>query len=220
MKHDLDPKKAIVLFSGGMDSVFSLMVAKEVMRLECLAMFIHYNQDNVSLELHAAMDASDALGVELMVQDAAHARGSKPGEGEFVPARNLLMVTLAAQEAYWRGWGSVVLGATGYIPVHDEDPYPDCTKPALASFEESASIALGQRLRVFSPSMHMTRAETFYAADLLERRGIVDGAFDVIRGSYSCGRRDHTEHDWGLGCGKCESCQARSQGWEVWLRTQ
>ena len=210
-----EPKKAVVLVSGGLDSATVLAIARDA-GYQCYTLSFDYGQRHRS-ELAASDRVSDALGarVHKTVQlDLRTIGGSALTDEQidvpeeetagipvtYVPARNTVFLSIAL------GWAEV-LGATDiFIGVNavDYSGYPDCRPDFIAAFETMANLATragveGQKLTIHSPLMKQTKAEII-------RRGIDLGVDYSL--TVSCYQAD----DQGRACGRCDSCRLRKQG--------
>ena len=208
-------KKAVVLYSGGLDSTTCLAMAK-IQGFESYAISFAYGQRH-SVELELARrnarpaGASDHLVVEF---DYRKVGGSaltsdiavpKEGVGSdipvtYVPARNTIFLSFAL------GWAETLGAFDIYIGVNalDYSGYPDCRPEYIASFETMANLATkagveGNRFRIHTPLISLTKAEII-------RKGLKLGV-DYSR-THSC--YDPTPE--GLACGLCDSCRLRLKG--------
>ncbi|MBT1074875.1 7-cyano-7-deazaguanine synthase QueC [Geobacter grbiciae] len=209
-------KKAVVLYSGGLDSTTCLAIARAE-GYEPYAMSFSYGQRH-SVELEQAkrnarpMGAVDHLVVEF---DYRQVGGSaltsdiavpKEGVGSdipvtYVPARNTVFLSFAL------GWAEVLGAFDIFIGVNalDYSGYPDCRPEYIAAFEAMASLATKAgvegkgRFRIHTPLIHLTKAEII-------RKGLSLGV-DYGR-THSC--YDPTSE--GLACGLCDSCRLRLKG--------
>ncbi|MEG3123445.1 7-cyano-7-deazaguanine synthase QueC [Sphingomonas sp. GB1N7] len=208
---------AVVLVSGGLDSMVSAARAKED-GFRLLALSIDYNQRH-QVELAAARRISVMLGAErhiVLPLDLSAFGGSaltadidvpKDGVGPgipvtYVPARNTIFLSLAL------GWAEAMGARDLYIGVNalDYSGYPDCRPEFIAEFEKLAEVATkagveGQPFKIHAPLQDMTKAEIVReAARLGLDAGISWSCYDPAPGS--------------LHCGKCDSCRLRAKGFE------
>ena len=210
-----NPPLAVVLLSGGLDSMVAAGMARaEGFRL--LALTVDYNQRH-RIELDAARRIASVLGAErhiVLPLDLTGFGGSaltadidvpKDGVGEgipvtYVPARNTIFLSLAL------GWAEAAGARAMFIGVNalDYSGYPDCRPDFIQAFEQLAAIATkagdeGDRFEVRAPLLHMTKADIAAEA---ARLGLDAGL------SWSC--YDPTRD--GRHCGLCDSCRLRSKG--------
>ena len=210
-------KIAVVLISGGLDSMVSAALAREA-GFRLLALSIDYNQRH-QIELAAARRISKALGAErhvVLPLDLRAFGGSaltaeidvpKGGVGEdipvtYVPARNTIFLSLAL------GWAEAAGGRDLFIGVNalDYSGYPDCRPEFIAEFEKLAEVATkagveGLPFRTHAPLQHMTKADIVREA---ARLGLDAGM------SWSC----YDPAPGGVHCGLCDSCRIRARGFE------
>ncbi len=208
---------AIVLISGGLDSMVSAAMARE-QGYRLLALSIDYNQRH-QIELAAARRVASVLGAErhvVLPLDLRAFGGSaltaeidvpKGGVGDdipvtYVPARNTIFLSLAL------GWGEAAGARDLFIGVNalDYSGYPDCRPEFIAGFERLAELATkagveGHPFRIHAPLQTMTKADIIREAD---RLGLDMGM------SWSC----YDPAPGGLHCGLCDSCRIRARGFE------
>ncbi|GAB5348904.1 7-cyano-7-deazaguanine synthase [Alteriqipengyuania sp. 357] len=117
----------------------------------------------------------------------------------YVPARNLVFLSLTVAYAESIGAGRIVIG----VNALDYSGYPDCRPEFIASFAETARLGtkagLEDGFAVDTPLQFMTKADI---ARECHRLGLDPGL------SWSC--YDPTED--GLACGACDSCRLRRKG--------
>jgi 7-cyano-7-deazaguanine synthase len=209
---------AVVLVSGGLDSMVSAALAKEA-GYPLLALSIDYNQRH-QVELAAARRIARALGATRHVVlpiDLSAFGGSaltdsaidvpKDGVGEtipvtYVPARNTIFLSLAL------GWAEAAGGRDLFVGVNalDYSGYPDCRPEFIAGFETLAELATkagveGQPFRIHAPLQTMTKADIVREGT---RLGLDLGL------SWSC----YDPAPGGVHCGLCDSCRLRHKGFE------
>lgn len=208
-------KSAVVLLSGGLDSMVSAGLAVE-QGFTLYALTIDYNQRH-RRELEAASQIARKLGVQrhvILPLDLTQFGGSaltgdidvpKDGVGDdipvtYVPARNLvfLSLTLAMSEA--AGARDIFIG----VNALDYSGYPDCRPEFIASFAETARLGTkagveGEPFTIHAPLQYMGKAEIAAEAVRL--------GFDPAM-SWSC--YDPTPE--GFACGGCDSCRLRRKG--------
>jgi 7-cyano-7-deazaguanine synthase len=210
-----EAQRAVVLLSGGLDSATVLALAQRDGH-ECYALSVAYGQRH-GAELAAAARVAASLGARehrVMHVDLAGIGGSaltdpalavpeSPTVGipiTYVPARNTMMLALAL------GWAEV-LGATRIhlgVNAVDYSGYPDCRPEFIAAFEQLAARATragveGRPMKIEAPLIALTKAAIIQAGVALG----VDYSLTV-----SCYQADAQ----GRGCGKCDSCRIRREG--------
>ena len=208
--------KAVVLYSGGLDSSTCMALAAAD-GYSIFAISFSYGQRHVH-ELAIAkqnakkMGAAEHLVVEfdlrLIGGSALTAAIDVPRGGvgrdipvTYVPARNTIFLSFAL------GWAEV-LGATDiFIGVNalDYSGYPDCRPEYITAYEKMAN--LGTRagvegrtgFRIHAPLINLSKADIIL-------RGVQLGVDYAL--THSC--YDPTPE--GLSCGFCDSCRLRLKG--------
>jgi len=217
MKSEHGRRDAVVLLSGGLDSMVAAGIARE-QGFRLFALTIDYNQRH-RREIDAAREIAATLGVErhvVLPLDLRAFGGSaltddiavpKDGVGDgipvtYVPARNLvfLSVTLA--------WAEALESRDIFIGVNalDYSGYPDCRPEFIAAFQDLATMATkagdeGESFRIQAPLQHLGKDEIALEA---QRLGLDPGM------SWSC----YDPAPDGRACGTCDSCRLRKGGFE------
>jgi 7-cyano-7-deazaguanine synthase len=209
--------KAIVLFSGGVDSSTCLALARQE-GFAPVALSVRYGQRH-AIELSAARAVAQAMAVPLrevsldlraiggsaLTADLAVPKDGPLGEAAgipitYVPARNTILLALALGLAEVEGAQDLFVG----VNAVDYSGYPDCRPAFVAAFEALANLATkagveGARFRIHAPLVRWTKAEII-------RRG---AALGVPYGlTHSC----YDPSPEGLACRRCDSCRIRAQG--------
>jgi 7-cyano-7-deazaguanine synthase len=231
----IDPRTALVLFSGGQDSTVCLAWTLErFTRVETLG-FDYRQRHRVELDCRltllgelrqqfprwAARLGDDHLidaGLLAQLGDSALTSeraieiqaGGLPNT--FVPGRNLLFLTLAAALAYRRGASVLVAG----MCETDYSGYPDCRDNTLKALQVALSLGLDSPMTVETPLMFIDKAATWALAEHLGGAALTAL---VVEHSHTCYLGDRgTRHAWGWGCGHCPACVLRCSGYERWRR--
>lgn len=208
-------RKAVVLLSGGLDSMVTAGLAQE-QGFDVAALTIDYGQRHVR-EVAAAQLIAQQLGITrhtVLALDLRSFGGSaltaeiavpKAGLGAdipatYVPARNLVFLSLTTAYAETLGARAIFIG----VNAVDYSGYPDCRPEFIASFAETARLGTKQGVEgapfaVHTPLQNMSKADI--AAECA-RLGL-DPAW-----SWSC----YDPQPGGLACGLCDSCRLRKKG--------
>lgn len=172
--------------------------------------------------------ASPALGPDLVVDlsgygavaesalttDRAIEMSANGVPTTFVPGRNLMFLTVAAAVAYRRGINVLV----GGMCETDFSGYPDCRRATIDAQEKALSLGLDYPIRIETPLMHLSKAQTWALAHELAGDAMVDL---IIEHSHTCYEGERAQrHAWGYGCANCPACELRARGFEQWLRTR
>jgi 7-cyano-7-deazaguanine synthase len=207
-------RKAVVLLSGGLDSMVCAAIAREH-GYEVLALTIDYNQRHrVELEAAKAIAAQLAdrhvvlpldlrsFGGSALTSDAAVPKdGVQPGIPiTYVPARNLVFLSLALAWAEAEGSSDLFIG----VNALDYSGYPDCRPEFVAAFQDLARLATkagaeGSGFTIHAPLQDMTKADIAKEA---ARLGLDAGQ------SHSC----YDPGPDGGACGECDACRLRAKG--------
>jgi 7-cyano-7-deazaguanine synthase len=207
-------RKAVVLLSGGLDSMVTAALAREA-GFSVLALTVDYSQRH-SVELESAAKVAAALADEHKVLrlDLTLFGGSaltsdlevpKSGVGTdipvtYVPARNTVFLSLALAWAEVAGARDLFIG----VNALDYSGYPDCRPEFIRAFEILANVATkagveGESFTLHAPLQHMSKADIAREA---VRLGL-DAAM-----SHSC----YDPAPGGEHCGLCDACRLRSRG--------
>lgn len=208
-------KKAVVLLSGGLDSVTCLAIAKS-QGFDCYCLSLDYHQRHIA-ELNAAKAIAKKLeakehktaqldlslfGGSALTDDKINVPESA-SEGipvTYVPARNTIMLSLSLAWAEVLGAQDIFIG----VNALDYSGYPDCRGEYVKAFQEMANLATktaveGKQITVHAPLIDMTKAEII-------TKGIALGIDYSM--TVSCYQADKL----GRACGLCDSCRLRKEG--------
>ena len=209
-------KKAIVLLSGGLDSTTALYLAKSQGFDEIYALTFEYGQKH-DRELRAACAVARAAGVKehkfvtlllnqwdgcsltdekMDIKDGDLAREGIPDT--YVPARNMVFLSVAASYADALGVTDIFLG----VSEVDYSGYVDCREEFIRSMEQTINLGtvLGaerhRHITLHAPFMHMAKADEV-------RLGMSLGVdYSLTWTCYRGGERP---------CGTCDSCLLRAK---------
>lgn len=209
-------KKAVVLLSGGLDSTTCLALAKQK-GFSCYAISFAYGQRH-SIELTAASRIAKELGVmdhKIVNLDTQLFAGSALTDitvdvpdfsaGEeipltYVPARNLIFLSMALGYAESIGARDLFIGASSIDYSH----YPDCRPEFFTEFQAVANLATkagveGDLFTIHTPLQHLSKAQTIaLGVDLGVDYGMTISCYQAT--------------DAGGACGQCDSCTFRKKG--------
>lgn len=210
-------KKAIILNSGGIDSLTCLAIAKQA-GFSLYSLSVDYGQKHIS-ELSAAQQIAAAMqGVQHQVldlrslgaitccaltDDSIAVQNYQPSDSipnTYVPARNIIFLSLALSFAETVEAEAIYIGAN----AADHAGYPDCQPKFLQAFQAMASVGSksgseGHPVQVQAPLLHLQKHEII-------AQGLALGV-DYTK-TVSCYRAD----EQGAACGQCDACVLRRQG--------
>ncbi|MBR2865214.1 MAG: 7-cyano-7-deazaguanine synthase QueC [Elusimicrobiaceae bacterium] len=209
-------KKAIVLFSGGLDSTTCLYWAL-AQGYECEALTISYGQKH-EREVRAAREIAERLGVKQhfvtldfpwlasssLVDDKQAIPDLSMEEIEsgkipstYVPGRNLVFLSIAASLMDSLQADAIVAGPNAV----DFSGYPDCTpaffNAAADAINRGTERGVLNGVEVLAPLMDLSKA------GIVKLGAQLGVPFEVTWSCYSGGDKP---------CGFCDSCKLRARG--------
>ena len=208
-------KKAVVLLSGGLDSVTALAIAQS-QGFTCYALSFRYGQRH-SAELAASQRIAQSMNVgrhhifdlDLSIFESSALTNPDliiPTELSddipitYVPARNTIFLSVAL------GWAEVLEAEAIYIGVNavDYSGYPDCRPEFIQAFQSMCDLATkaaveGHGVKIHTPLIDLTKAQII-------QQGMRLGV------DYSQTVSCYQASPEGMACGECDSCQLRRQG--------
>lgn len=216
-------QNAVVLLSGGLDSVTCLYWAKanyanvtavsfnygqrhnsELNAAKKIAATAQVNHRIIDIDL-AQLGGSALTDASLVVPDAKQTDFSDNQHNDsipitYVPARNTIFLSYALALAEVTQSNAIVIG----VNAVDYSGYPDCRPEYIEAFENMANLAtkagvMGNHLHIATPLLHLSKAEII-------KLGVSLGVDYVL--TVSCYRADSE----GRACGHCDSCYLRQQG--------
>jgi 7-cyano-7-deazaguanine synthase len=221
---------ALVLFSGGQDSTTCLAWAlSRYERVETIG-FTYGQRHLVEIECRAPVraglqamspDWKTRLGRDHLVDLGAIAQVSVSAltadlpfgtrddglPATFVPGRNLIFLTFAAVVAHQRGLKHLVTG----VCETDYSGYPDCRDNTVKALQVAINLGMESHLAIETPLMWIDKAATWQLAHDFGGEALIDL---IIGSTHTCYQGDRTiRHEWGFGCGTCDACRLRHEGW-------
>lgn len=216
-----EPQKAVILASGGLDSTVAAAVAREE-GCELFLLTIRYGQRHlrevdcaraVARWLKAAQHTELSVDLKVLGGSALTSAMAVPKDrlvgsqeqsipATYVPARNMIFLSLALAFAEVQGAGLIYFGAN----IRDYSGYPDCRPEFLDAFSTMAKVGTkaglaGKAVEIRAPLLHLTKAE------IIKRGASLNIPFRL---THSCYDPDQD----GKACGQCDSCQIRKKGFE------
>ena len=210
-------RKAVVLLSGGLDSITVLALAKK-QGFSCYALSFDYGQrHNAELEaakkiaIHYQVLEHKVINLGLAaiggsaLTDEHIAVPNTPQNGipvTYVPARNTIFLSFAL------GWAEVLHAHDIFIGVNavDYSGYPDCRPEFINAFQTLANLATkagveGEIIKVHTPLIHLTKAE------IIQQGTSLGVDYQQTVSCYSADKQ-------GFACGVCDACRLRKAGFE------
>lgn len=220
-------QNAVVLLSGGLDSVTCLYWAKaryasvtavsfnygqrhnsELVAAKAIAETAEVNHRIIDIDI-AQLGGSSLTDHSMIVPDGDTDKFPNKKRDEidndaipntYVPARNTIFLSYALAVAEVTDANHIVIGVSSV----DYSGYPDCRPEYIAAFEHMANLATkagvtGHHLSIQTPLQQLSKAKTI---ELGLSLGVDYGQ------TISCYQADAQ----GLACGVCDSCALRRQG--------
>jgi len=209
-------KKAIILFSGGLDSTTCLGWALNE-GYDCMALTADYGQrhrreiegakkiaahygirlETVSLALPWLKTSSLVDGDAVLPDEKFENIGSSI-PSTYVPGRNLMFLSLAASWADSVNAQAIIAGPN----ILDYSGYPDCRPDFYNSFAETAKFgtrlgATGKPIEIITPIIKLSKADIVRLAVKLKV------PLQFTWSCYAGGKKP---------CGHCDSCKLRAKG--------
>lgn len=215
-------KKAVILLSGGLDSLTCLAIAQS-QGYETYPISFDYGQKHRA-ELDAAQNISKIYNSPhkiIQLQDLGKMGGSALTDlnipvnnadqnqpnmipNTYVPSRNIIFLSIAASYAEIIQARAIFIG----VSAVDYSGYPDCRPEFLQAFSQVLEVGTkagleknNQAIQIQAPLLHLSKAQTI-------QLGLSLGV-DYSQ-SISCYRANEK----GEACGTCDSCKLRRCGFE------
>ena len=205
-------KKAVVILSGGMDSVTTLAIAKDK-NFDCYNLTFDYGQKSIS-EISSATYYSDKFDskehkifninfndftnsslINKNIDVPVNKNDKIPTT--YVPMRNIIFLSIACSWAEKVGASDIFIGANAI----DYSGYPDCREIFLEAYEKMINLGSktgseGGQFNIHRPLINMKKTEIISIGKSL--------GLDY-RKTISC----YQATSDGKACGVCESCLFR-----------
>jgi 7-cyano-7-deazaguanine synthase len=205
-------KKAVLLFSGGLDSTTVLFLAKK-QGYDCRCLSFDYGQrhkkellvaKNIAKKLHCPIQVvkinlpwthSSLIDINKKIPrhrtlDVGLWTSVLPST--YVPGRNTIFLSFALSYAESIGAEKIFIGANAI----DFSGYPDC-RPAYYGAWNKVLKALGTKINIEVPLIRKTKAQIIKLGTKLRV------PYKLTWSCYKGGKKP---------CGKCDSCRFRSKG--------
>jgi len=210
-------KKAIILLSGGLDSITVLAQAKK-QGYQCYALSFDYGQrhnaeldaakviaQDYQVEMHKVINLGlGAIGGSALTDDHIDVPNT-PQEGipvTYVPARNTIFLSFAL------GWAEVLGAHNIFIGVNavDYSGYPDCRPAFIDAFQNLANLATkagveGEEIKIHAPLINFSKA------DIIKQGADLGVDYHKTVSCYSADKL-------GRACGVCDACRLRKIGFD------
>ncbi len=208
-------ERALVVCSGGLDSVVSAAYVQRALGMSLHLIHFLYGSRAEGPEVQAVQAVAKELGAELTLfplnvyskgdsplldPDSKVAGGEEGAEfaHEWVPARNLLLLSVATAFAEARGIDTIVLGNN----LEEAGAYPDNEPEFIARFNDLLPFAVGdgKRMRVIMPVGNLMKHE------IVELGNQIGAPMHLTWSCYRAGE---------VHCGTCGPCYMRRRAFEI-----
>lgn len=203
-------KKALVLLSGGLDSLVSVAAANDFCKVE-LALTFDYSQLAANEEIEASGKIAEFYNIEHKVinlpfladiTNCALSDSNKNLEFDkldensakavWVPNRNGLFLNIAASYADSLGFDYIIIGAN----KEEAGTFPDNSQEFLSRIEAAFEYSTLKKPKILAPLKELEKYEIINLAT--EK----NAPLHLLKSCYNSKDRTGVKH-----CGKCESCK-------------
>ena len=207
-------RKAVVIYSGGMDSFTILQSVRQIR--EVYALTFDYGQRHGSKELRCAeqvcqqyniphqiiditsikqlMQSSSLINSNMDIPDGNYEQGNM--KSTVVPNRNMILISMAVSYALSIGAAEVYYGAHS----GDHEIYPDCRPVFVEALNKAAALCDWNKVSVVAPYLHRSKAEILQ--DGLSMQLDYSQTWTCYKGNEKA-------------CGKCGACKERLQAFAL-----
>lgn len=206
------PEPALVLLSGGLDSVAALGWA-QLKHRRVRALTFSYGQPHRDAEVAAAQRTALERGVQwsgLALADLFTGGGFLDGVADhepdvaisraFVPGRNLVFLSIALSHAMVMWPDDLHLTLVIGCCREDSGAFPDCSEAFLKAADKALSLASGRTVHVSAPWVRMPKSRI---VDYWITQQHDEEMLRLVRESWSCYRGGKTP------CMRCTACVLR-----------
>ena len=208
----------MVVFSGGQDSTTSLYWAKEKFKGVHVVTFDYGQRHKIEIESakkiaqlagvrsHEIIDLTDIMRTTSPLVDFSREVGQYrsvdelPGgiEPTFIPCRNILFLTIAANRAVVKSIKDLVIG----VSAIDYGGYPDCRPEFIQLMKETLCHGLEMEINIHAPVISLSKKDTVLLASRMS------GCMEALAYSHTCYEGKFPP------CGKCHACLLRMKGFK------
>jgi 7-cyano-7-deazaguanine synthase len=212
-------KNAIVICSGGLDSVTTAYYVKKKLNYDKIRIiFFDYGQKGVEMERECSRKCAGKIGADQIEMNLfflgelskslinKEGKVNKLGEADlkdtkeeskvwYVPNRNSLFINHAVALAESLGGADIFLG----FKNEGREDYSDTTPEFVKKMNELVKIACSNEIKVIAPFIEKDKEDIIHVAKQLGVR---------LGDTFSCyiGKEKH--------CGYCLACKLRQQGFK------
>jgi 7-cyano-7-deazaguanine synthase len=207
--------KAVVLLSGGLDSAVTLAIAlNEGMDVTAIsirygqrhtkeldsadAVCRHYGIENRTIDIDLSSFRSSLTDKRMTVPSNRKGKLEEEIPSTYVPARNIIFLSIAAGVAESIDAEAIYIGANAV----DFSGYPDCKPEFFSSFREMLAVGTkagteGKAIDIRTPILELSKA------DIVRKGKELKAPLHLTWSCYEGGDE---------ACGNCDSCSLRLKG--------
>jgi 7-cyano-7-deazaguanine synthase len=208
----------MVVFSGGQDSTTSLYWAREKFKGVHAVTFDYGQRHRIEIESakrivqlagvqgYEIIDVTGILRTISPLVDFSYEvsqynsvdelpRGIEP---TFIPCRNILFLTIAANRAVVKSIKDLVIG----VSAIDYGGYPDCRPEFIQWMKETLRHGLEMEINIHTPVISLSKKDTVLLASRMS------GCMEALAYSHTCYEGKFPP------CGKCHACLLRMKGFK------
>ena len=192
-------KNAIILLSGGLDSLVSTAIASKKYNIK-LALFFNYNQNAYKKELEAFKKICKHYKIKGQIINAKwlgeisqsflnnSSKTTTDATKYWVPNRNGLFVNIGASYAEAMNCNTIIIGAN----ITEAEDFPDNSKHFIKSANQQFKYSTKNGVKIQAPLIELNKKE------IMQKAIELDAPLDLIWSCY---------YDGDKHCGKCPSCK-------------
>jgi 7-cyano-7-deazaguanine synthase len=208
----------LVIFSGGQDSTTSLYWAREKFKRVHAVTFDYGQRHKIEIESakkivklaavesHEIIDITDMMKTTSPLVDFSREVDQYRSVDEltggieptFIPCRNILFLTIAANRAVVKNIRDLVIG----VSAVDYGGYPDCRPKFITLMEETLHHGLDMEINIHTPVISLSKKDTVLLASK------ISGCMEALAYSHTCYLGKFPP------CGKCHACLLRIKGFK------
>ena len=202
-------KKAVVLCSGGIDSVTTAFYVKKKLKQNPIILFFNYQQPTLSAERRAAKLCAKNLNsqfIEIKISKLSYTNNkigkikslkntTKESSKFYIPSRNLIFLSHAISLAEKLKIKHIYVG----FKHEGREHYPDTSPKFLSQMNRLTSIATKTKPRIIAPLIKKDKEDIIKLATRLSVK---------LESTFSCYTSSKVH------CGKCLACKLRQAGFK------
>lgn len=191
----MEKEKVVLLLSGGLDSVTLAHYLVKIKDKEVIALFFDYGQEFVAKEFSSVLDCIEDLkgeGYPISLGAFAKISNMPVGDNGYIPQRNTILLSYAAQYAEKHGIREIYAGLVDSSEFGLY--YVDCSPGYIENFNRLLSP---YNIEIKAPFIHFDKRKVYSSAYYL---GV------NLNNIWSCNFPEKNEFGNLVRCGECDDC--------------